>query len=115
MKLESFSKGELIFWLRKNTFNCGSEDKIISDLLYERSHKLSEKLTQIMDEYLEVNKEYCELLKPYEGKYLTEIPAEIVSFGAGLESKMKRLQADMNKIENEHSKIFNEYKRRKGI
>lgn len=115
MKLESFSKEELIFWLRKNSFGWVTEDKIISDCLYERSHKLSEKLTRYMDKYLEVNEEYCELLKPYEGKQLSEIPTRIIHYGAGLESKMKRLQEDITKIKNEHSKIYEEYKRRNGM
>lgn len=112
MKLESFSKEELIFWLRTHTFNCGNEDKIISDLLHEKSNKLYEKLTKTMDKYLEASKEYCELLKPYEGKHFREIPSDIISYGAGLESKIKKLKATMDKIESEYSEILNEYKRR---
>lgn len=115
MKLEIFSKEELIFWLRKNSFGWVTEDKIISDCLYERSHKLSEKLIRYMDKYLEVNKEYCELLKPYEGKQLSEIPTRIIHYGAGLESKMKRLNDTMDKIQKEYDRNWQEYSKRMGL
>lgn len=115
MKLESFTKEELIFWLRTHSFNGSSEDKIISDLLYERSHKLEQKRDKAQDEFFAVWKEYNELLKPYEGKHLSEIPTKTIHYGAGLEAKMKRLKATMDKIQKEYDRNWEEYSKRMGL
>lgn len=115
MKLESFSKEELISWLRTHSFNGASEDKIISDLLYEKSHKLEQKRDKAQDKFFEVWKEYNELLKPYEGKHLSEIPIMTLHYGAELESKMKRLKDTMDKIQKEYDRNWQEYSKRMGL
>lgn len=115
MKLENFSKEELIFWLRTHRFNGASEDKIISDLLYEKSHKLEEKRDKAQDKFFEVWKEYNELLKPYESKHLSEIPIRTLHYGAELESKMKRLKDTMDKIQKEYDRNWQEYSKRMGL
>lgn len=112
MKLESFSKEELISWLRTHSFNGASEDKIISDLLYERTNKLQEKVYETEQKFLKVCEEYYKLLEPYQGKLISELPDEIIYRGAELEREKKRLKTIIDKNQKEYDKNLEEYSKR---
>ena len=93
MTLEQCTKAELIQiikqlnWLDKHRINCALID--IETQRMQKRFKEAEKYGKMASENL--NK-YIEILKPYEGKKVIDIPSEIISKAAEYEKAFKKAE-----------------------
>lgn len=83
MKLKDCTKAELLWvidHMKRNSF--GAIDRSIrnalADLEYKREMDRIDRAKQLADTARKARVEYAELLKPYEGKKLTEIPLDVL-------------------------------------
>ena len=83
MKLKDCTKGELLWvidHMKKNSFGVidHSIRNALDDLEYKREMDRIDQAKQLADTARKARMEYAELLKPYEGKKLTEIPLDVL-------------------------------------
>lgn len=83
MKLKDCTKAELLWVIdhaKKHSLGMvGSYiDNALADLEYKREMDRIDQAKQLADTARKARVEYAELLKPYEGKKLTEIPLDVL-------------------------------------
>lgn len=76
MKLEDCSKGELIYFIKRNMFY--EPDRLEFDILMARSEAASNRAAAEGSKACDALKEYTDLLMPYDGKRLMDIPDEVI-------------------------------------
>lgn len=83
MKLKDCTKAEL-FWVIdhviKNSLGDISYliDRALCDLEYKKKADRIEKAKELSEISFKASQEYCDLLKPYEGKKLLDVPLEVL-------------------------------------
>lgn len=90
MNLEDATKEELIWWIKNNSFVLSfDERRFESDILFRRSELSIEKAHAAGERYSAALVKYTDLLEPYQGRPLTEIPDYVIKKAAALEREMK--------------------------
>lgn len=89
MNLEEATKEELVWWIREHSFELHQAMKhFSSDIMLHRSQQYNEKAKLAGERYSKASAEYSELLSPYMGRKISEIPRDVCKKGAELEQVM---------------------------
>ena len=104
MKLANCTKDELIFIIDRlrHYTHLNAEyylERALNDLKHRKEIENLEKADKYAKIAHEKRKEYCELLKPYEGKKLADIPCDVLS-------KANRLIIEARKADEEWEKLI---------
>lgn len=75
MKLEDCSKEELIYFLKRNAFI--DTDRLEFDVLMYRSEAAAKKASHERTCAIKAFGEYAEVMRPYEGKPIIDIPDSV--------------------------------------
>lgn len=82
MTLNDCTKAELIFIVKRLTCTPLGEHElawVIRDVEQQRNEQIFEKTTQLADCSRKLRMEFCELMAPYEGKPLYEVPEAVLN------------------------------------
>lgn len=105
MKLEEATKEELIYWIKQHNFKLREELKNFeSDILFykiERNLAEQEKLHKM---YRETVAKYNELVKPFDGVPIGDVPQDILDKAIQLQEKMSNINKKSQKKEKEWRK-----------
>ena len=97
MKLEDATKEELVWWIKNNAFSLSfDERRFESDILFRRSAASTERGHAAGERYSTALVKYTDLLEPYLGRPLAEIPDCVIKQGAALEREMKAASKEQN-------------------
>lgn len=106
MKLEDATKEELVWWIKNNTFSLSfDEHRFESDILFRRSEQFIEKSHAAGERYSAALAKYTDLLKPYLGRQLTEVPDSVIKKGAALEREMKAASKEQDAAYKEWERL----------
>lgn len=102
LNLKKYTKEDLIWILeRLCTFgNEGTLNMIIADLEFKKTAERLKKCDALCEEAAKCRRIYVDLLKPYEGKPLTEVPREVLAEAAEVIEKAQRLDKEWTKLIN---------------
>lgn len=103
MKLEDCTKEELIHVMRRTMFF--KEDRIEFDVLMLRSENTRKKADEEFDKYQKDASEYLELLKPYVGKPLKDLPDSVLNKALTAEQNRSRHYKNYEKYNKEEAEI----------
>lgn len=99
MKLEDCTKEELIFCIRRRCIL--KADDIEFDVLIYRNEKAVNAEARHNDAASDCLQEYIDLLKPYEGRSMNEVPMDTIKAAS---AAMKRRELYTEKANREHKK-----------
>lgn len=103
MKLEDCTKDELIHIIRCHCFY--SIDKLEFDILIHRAEtasKLSYNESKTANDAL---REYIELLKPYKGNQITDVPMEVLKKASNAQNRYEKHTAKSESYQKQYDKI----------
>lgn len=86
-KLRKLSKEELIWCIleyEKHNLGWPSVDTILAELQYKKDKENIDRRKMLSKKAHDKRMEYCELLKPYDGKLIAEIPQQVLDQAAEL-------------------------------
>lgn len=96
--LRDLTKEELIYCIEHSLEHNSSAkfwfERRLLDIADKRREKKLKEDEEKGSRWIDLQKEYAELLKPYSGKKLGEIPADILERGAELERKIQKAQEE---------------------
>lgn len=91
MRLEDATKDELVWWIKKKQFAFGYElQDFPHDILFRRHDVYLQKAKESGDRFVKASEKHGELLGPYEGRPISEIPGHVLRKAAALETEMIR-------------------------
>jgi len=95
MTLKDCTKAELLFVIEQLKFYCGSSGdyyitRVLSDVELKREEKKAAEADQVSAYSCQKRQEYIDLLAPYEGKRLIDIPDSVIRKA---DAAMKEAQA----------------------
>lgn len=106
MKLEDATKEELVWWIKNNCFVLSFDERCFeSDILFRRLELSIEKAHAAGERYSVALVKYTDLLEPYRGRPLTEIPDHTIKKGAALEREMKAASKQQNAAHKEWERL----------
>lgn len=106
MKLEGATKEELVWWIKSNSFAMSfDERRFESDILFRRSALSTERSHAAGERYSAALVKYTDLLEPYLGRPLTEIPDHVIKKGVALEREMKTASKEQNAAHEEWERL----------
>lgn len=103
MTLKDCTKAELL-WIIDRLRNRGLYrlDTIISialnDLEYQREQKKLDEADRLNERSARLRRQYVELLTPYEGKPILDIPADVLDHAAALQEEAQMLDKKWCKL-----------------
>lgn len=86
-KLRKLSKEDLIWCIleyEKHNLGWPSVDTILAELQYKKDKENIDRCKMLSKKAHDKRMEYCELLKPYDGKLIAEIPQQVLDQAAEL-------------------------------
>ena len=94
--IRDLTKEELIECIER-TLKCDSSarywfDNAVHYVAARRMQKKTEADAKLRERWIELQKEYEELLRPYAGKKIGELPTDVIKKGAGLERAIREAQ-----------------------
>lgn len=103
MTLKGCTKEELIFVIEQFKFHCGSSGeyylaRALSDVEMKREEKKLAEAGRISDYAYQKRQEYIDLLAPYEGKRLVDIPATVLKKADAAMREAQEADRKWNKI-----------------
>lgn len=83
MKLKNCTKSDLLWVIDYAIKNSLGDityliDRALCDLEYKKEYERIEKAKAFSEISFKASQEYCDLLKPYEGKKLIDVPLEVL-------------------------------------
>lgn len=106
MKLEDATKEELVWWIKNNAFSLYfNEHRFESDILFRRSSQSIERSHAAGERCSAALVKYTDLLEPYLGRPLTEIPDHVIKKGAALEREMKAASKEQDTAHKEWERL----------
>lgn len=109
MKLEDATKEELIYWIKRHSFKLREELKDFeSDILFYKIERILAQQEKLHKMYRETVAKYNELLKPFEGIPIGDVPQDILDKAIQLQEKMN----DLNRKSQKRQKEWEKYNKR---
>ncbi len=106
MRLEDATKEELMWWIRKNAVRLYfDERRFESDILFRRSQLAIDKSRVAGERYTAALVKYSDLLKPYEGQRIMDLPQSVITQGAKFEREMNVAAKDRDIANKEWERI----------
>lgn len=99
MKLEDCTKEEIIHYLRRRCFDVDKD--IEFDILVYRSEQTMNAEMSYKNAASDYLQEYIDLLKPYEGQKISNVPLATIKAAAEV---MKRREVNIKKADRERKK-----------
>ena len=103
MTLKDCTKAELL-WIIDRLRNRGLYrlDTIIaialSDLEYQREQKKLDEADRLNEESARLRQQYAELLTPYEGKSILDVPADVLDHASAILEEAQALEEKWNRL-----------------
>ena len=106
MKLEDCTKDELIYLLNRRCWSyISSTSEFEFDVLMYRSEETNKAMGYESEKEAEALAEYTELLKPYVGERLADIPENIINKASNAMDRYKKHRDAYASLRRKHEKI----------
>lgn len=110
MKLEDATKEELIYWIKQHNFKLREELKNFeSDILFYKIERILAEQEKLHKIYKETVIKYNELVKPFAGIPIGDVPQDILDKAIQLQEKMSDLSKKLQKKRKEWEKYNKRY------
>lgn len=101
MTLKDCTKEELLYIIgRFDIYDRGLLDRFLSEVNYNRERKRLEEAGKAAEEAREKRVKYFELLKPYEGKPILDVPISVIN-------EAERLMKEAQRADEKWAKLMN--------
>jgi hypothetical protein len=103
MKLEDCTKDELIHFIRSECFY--RLDNLEFNVLMCRSQKYEQQRSEESKIAIDALGEYIDLLKPYQGKQINDVPMEVLKKASNAQNRYEKHTAISESYQKQYNKI----------